>query len=102
MSVTLINKETFDNEVRNASGKALIDFYADWCGPCKMQAPIVEQLSEEMPDVKFYKVNIDNDLEIAREYAIMSIPTIMVIKDGEITYKAPGLCMKDELVGLLG
>lgn len=102
MSVRLIDKATFDAEVKNCSGKALIDFYADWCGPCKMQAPIVEQLSDEMPEVNFYKINIDNDLEIAREYGIMSIPTIMVIKEGEITYKAPGLCQKAELVDLLG
>ena len=101
MSVTLLNTANFADTIKNTEGKQLVDFYADWCGPCKMQGPIVDQLAEEMADVHFYKVNIDESIEIAREYGIMSIPTIMVIKDGTITYKEPGLCQKDELIDLL-
>ena len=80
---------------------ALIDFYASWCGPCKMQGPIVDQLSEERPDVKFCKLNIDEAMPIAMQLGIMSIPTIMVVKKGEITFKEAGLMQKAKLEALL-
>ena len=102
MSITMLNADNFDQEVRQASGTILVDFYADWCGPCKMQSPIVDALAEEMEGVKFCKLNIDDDPHLAMEFGVMSIPTIMILKDGEITYKQPGLLQKKQIVELLG
>ena len=84
-----------------AEGTVLVDFYADWCGPCKMQGPIVDQLSEERPDVKFCKLNIDEAMQVAMSLGIMAIPTIMVVKNGEITFKEAGLMQKAQLEALL-
>ena len=99
--VKMITKDDYEQEVMKAEGTVLVDFYADWCGPCKMQGPIVEQLSEERTDVKFCKVNVDDAVAIAMELGITSIPTIMVVKNGEITYKQPGLMQKAQLEALL-
>ena len=90
--VIKLTGDTYENEVMKAEGTVLVDFYADWCGPCKMQGPIVDQLSEERTDVKFCKLNIDE---------AMSIPTIMVVKNGEITFKEAGLMQKAQLEALL-
>ncbi|MBQ9272448.1 MAG: thioredoxin [Mogibacterium sp.] len=100
MIVELTN-DTYEQEVMQAEGTVLVDFYADWCGPCKMQGPIVEQLSEERTDVKFCKLNVDNAVAVAMSLGITSIPTIMVVKNGEITYKQPGLMQKAQLEALL-
>ena len=99
--VKVITQDTYEQEVMKAEGTVLVDFYADWCGPCKMQAPIVEMLSEEKSDVKFCKLNVDDAPAIAMSLGITSIPTIMVVKNGEITYKQPGLMQKSELEALL-
>lgn len=99
--VKVLTAEDYEQEVMKAEGTVLVDFYADWCGPCKMQAPIVEALSEERTDVKFCKLNVDEAIAIAMELGISSIPTIMVVKNGEITYKQPGLMMKAQLEALL-
>ncbi len=99
--VVKLTQDTYENEVMKAEGTVLVDFYADWCGPCKMQGPIVEQLSEERTDVKFCKLNIDEAMPIAMSLGITSIPTIMVVKDGEITYKQAGLMQKAQLNALL-
>ena len=99
--VVKLTQDTYENEVMNAEGTVLVDFYADWCGPCKMQGPIVEQLAEERTDVKFCKLNIDEAMQIAMSLGITSIPTIMVVKNGEITYKQPGLMQKAQLEALL-
>ena len=99
--VVQLTQDTYEQEVMKADGTVLVDFYADWCGPCKMQGPIVEQLSEEKPDVKFCKLNVDEATPIAVELGISSIPTIMVVKNGEITYKQPGLMQKAQLEALL-
>ncbi len=101
MAIVMLNDDNFETEVLKAEGTVLVDFYADWCGPCKMQSPIVDQLSEEMTDVKFCKLNVDDAVETAREYGVMSIPTIMVVKNGEVTYKEPGLMQKAQLKELL-
>ena len=97
----LFSDASFKAEVLESNIPVLVDFYADWCGPCKMQAPIVEQLSEERPDVKFCKLNVDDAVKVAIELGINSIPTIMVVKNGEITYKQPGLMQKADLASLL-
>lgn len=99
--VVKLTQDTYENEVMKAEGTVLVDFYADWCGPCKMQGPIVEQLSEERTDVKFCKLNIDEAMPIAMSLGITSIPTIMVVKDGEITFKQAGLMQKAQLNALL-
>ena len=99
--VVQLTSETYEQEVMKAEGTVLVDFYADWCGPCKMQGPIVEQLSEERKDVKFCKLNIDEAMQIAMSLGITSIPTIMVVKDGEITFKQAGLIQKAQLAALL-
>ena len=99
--VLKLTNDTYETEVMKAEGTVVVDFYADWCGPCKMQAPIVDQLSEERPDVKFCKLNIDEAMQIAMSLGIMAIPTIMVVKDGEITFKEAGLMQKAQLEALL-
>ena len=99
--IVKLTSETYEKEVMQAESTVLVDFYADWCGPCKMQGPIVEQLSEERPDVKFCKLNIDEAMPIAMSLGIMSIPTIMVVKNGEITFKEAGLMQKAQLEALL-
>ncbi len=99
--VVKLTQDTYEKEVMQAEGTVVVDFYADWCGPCKMQAPIVEQLSEEKPDVKFCKLNIDEAMQVAASLGIMAIPTIMVVKNGEITFKEAGLMQKAQLEALL-
>ncbi len=99
--VNKLTTETYENEVMKAEGTVVVDFYADWCGPCKMQGPIVEQLAEERKDVKFCKLNVDEAVPVAVELGISSIPTIMVVKNGEVTFKEAGLMQKSQLEALL-
>jgi len=99
--VKVITQDTYEQEVMKAEGTVLVDFYADWCGPCKMQGPIVDMLSAERPDVKFCKLNVDDAPAVAMSLGIASIPTIMVVKNGEITFKQAGLMQKSELEALL-
>ena len=88
-----INKDEFDAIISN--GLILVDFYADWCGPCKMLSPILEDLDNEYPDINFVKVNVDDNMEIADRYTIMSIPMVFIFKDGEIISKMVGYQPKD-------
>ncbi len=99
--VKKIGADDYEKEVMQAEGTVLVDFYADWCGPCKMQGPIVDQLAEERNDVKFCKINVDEAVAVAMSLGITSIPTIMVVKNGEITYKQAGLMTKPQLEALL-
>ena len=99
--ITNITKENFDKEVMQAEGTVLIDFWAAWCGPCRMIAPAVEKIAEERPDVKVCKVNIDDEQELAIKYGVMSIPSLMVVKNGEIVNTAVGLRPKEEIEALL-
>ena len=99
--VLQLTNDNYEQEVMKSEGTVLVDFYADWCGPCKMQGPIIEQLAEERTDVKFCKLNVDEVMPVAMELGITSIPTIMVVKNGEITYKEPGLMQKAQLEALL-
>ena len=99
--VKVITQDTYEQEVMKADGTVLVDFYADWCGPCKMQGPIVDMLSEERTDVKCCKLNVDDAPAVAMSLGIASIPTIMVVKNGEITFKQAGLMQKSELEALL-
>ena len=99
--IVQLTQDSYEQEVMKAEGTVLVDFYADWCGPCKMQGPIVDQLSEERTDVKFCKLNVDDAAPIAMKLGISSIPTIMVVKNGEITFKEAGLMQKAQLEALL-
>ena len=99
--VNYLTQDNYEEEVMKAEGTVLVDFYADWCGPCKMQGPIVEQISEERPDVKVCKINVDDAPAVAMGLGISSIPTLMVVKNGEITFKEAGLMQKSELLALL-
>ena len=99
--ITNITKENFDKEVMQAEGTVLSDFWAAWCGPCRMIAPAVEKIAEERPDVKVCKVTIDDEQELAIKYGVMSIPTLMVVKNGEIVNTAVGLRPKEEIEALL-
>ena len=101
MAVIKLNEDNFQSVVLENDKTVLVDFYADWCGPCKMQAPIVEELSDELTDVVFAKLNVDEVMDIAMSYGVMSIPTIMVVKGGDVVFKEPGLMQKKELERLL-
>lgn len=100
--VKVLKEENFETEVMGAGTVALIDFYADWCGPCKMMAPVVEELSEEYGDkAVFGKVNVDENPSLAQKYGVMSIPTFIVLKDGQVSGKAMGAIDKKELASKL-
>ena len=92
----------YNNEkIEELKGIYLIDFYADWCGPCKMLSPIIEEVSEEHPEVRFLKVNVDNSPMLASEFGIVSIPTLVAIKDKKIIAQNVGYCTKDAVVGMI-
>ena len=97
MSVTKLNAQSFDQEVLHSNKPVLVDFYADWCMPCKMLSPILEELSEEIDDVKIVKVNTDKNQELASSFGIMSIPTLLFVKDGKVIDTLVGMRPKEEL-----
>ena len=101
MSVLKINENEFEEKVNNSEKKVLVDCYADWCGPCKMLAPVIEELSEEIENVEFYKLNIDESGEIAERYGIMSIPTLLIFKNNELIDTLVGFRTKEELKEML-
>ena len=98
MSVLNITSENYENEVLKSDKKVLIDFYADWCGPCKMMSPVIDEIAEEMKEnVKVGKVNVDENQDLAMEYGVMSIPTIVVLKNGEVQKTFVGVTDKEEI-----
>lgn len=101
MSVVKLTTENFEQEVLKADQPVLVDFYADWCGPCQMMGPVVEELSGEVSGAKVCKVNIDEQMEIAQRYGVMTIPTFAVFKNGEIAKKEIGAIPKSVLKGML-
>ena len=88
--VKTVTGDTFEAEVLKSEKPVLVDFYADWCGPCKMTAPVLEKLSEQVPQVTFVKLNVDDAPEIAQQYQVMSIPNLAVFKDGALVNRAVG------------
>lgn len=101
MEILNVTSENFEQEVLNSNQTVLIDFYADWCGPCKMLSPIVEQVASENTDVKVVKVNVDNEQDLAIKYQVMSIPTLVVIKNGAEANRMVGLSSKSDIVDMI-
>ena len=101
MSAININKNNFQNEVLNSEKKVLLDFWAPWCGPCRMVVPIVEEIADERPDIKVGKINVDEEAELASQFGIMSIPTLVVIENGKIVDQAMGARSKEAILGML-
>lgn len=101
MSAIVITKENFEAEVLKANGTVLVDFWATWCGPCRMLSPIVDQVAEEHPEVKVGKVNVDEQPELAQQFDIMSIPTLLVFRNGQKVNESVGLIPKEKVESLL-
>ena len=101
MSAININKNNFQNELLNSEKKVLLDFWAPWCGPCRMVVPIVEEIADERPDIKVGKINVDEEVELASQFGIMSIPTLVVIEKGKIVNQAMGARPKEAILGML-
>ncbi len=102
MSVLKVSNENYKEEVLDSEKTVLVDFYADWCGPCKMMVPVVEEISEELQDkVKVCKINVDENQDLAMQYGIMSIPTLVFIKNGKLEKTLVGLRDKQELISVL-
>lgn len=101
MEVLKINNSNFEEEVLKSEKAVLVDFYAEWCGPCKMLAPVIDQIAKENEDIKVAKINVDEAQELAEKYGVMSIPTIVVIKNGEEIKRQVGLASKTEILGMI-
>ncbi|MBE5946224.1 MAG: thioredoxin [Lachnospiraceae bacterium] len=101
MAVLHITSETFEQEVLKSDKPVLLDFWADWCGPCKMLMPIIEDVAADMPDAKICKINVDEEPDLASKYKIMSIPTLMVVKNGEVVKTEVGVQSKSKIKEML-
>jgi thioredoxin 1 len=100
MSVLNVNKNNF-NEIKNSDKPVLLDFYADWCGPCRMVSPLVDEIANENPQYVVGKVNVDNEPELAEAFGVSSIPMLAVLKNGQLVNKAVGARPKDQILKLL-
>lgn len=101
MAVVKLTTGNFEQEVIQAEQAVLVDFYADWCGPCKMMGPVVEEIASEAADVKVCKINIDENIEVAQRYGVMSIPTFIAFKNGTVAGKQVGAVPKSALLDLV-
>ena len=101
MSAININKNNFENEVLNSDKTVLLDFWASWCAPCRMVVPIVEEIAGERRDIKVGKINVDEEPELANKFSIMSIPTLVVMKNGKIVQKVSGARPKNAILEML-
>lgn len=93
-----VNRDNFDEEVLNFNGRVLVDFWAEWCGPCMMLSPLVDEVSDELDDVKFCKVNCDEARDLALEYGIMTIPNLLLFENGELINQSVGYIEKQDLI----
>ena len=102
MEIVKLNNDNFKNEVKDSNKVVLVDFYADWCGPCKMMSPIIDEIAGEVDDrVKVCKLNVDEATDMASEYGVMSIPTLIVFKNGEVFETLIGLQSKDAVLNVI-
>lgn len=101
MSVIHVNKNSFQEEVLNSKQPVLLDFWASWCGPCRMISPILDELAEENPDVKFVKINVDEEPELANQFQVMSIPALFVLQNGEVVAQSLGVKPKAQILAML-
>lgn len=102
MAIIKINKENFEQEILHSEKKVLLDFYADWCGPCRMLGPIVDEIADEHPEYKVCKINVDEENELAAAYDVMSIPALFVIEDGKVVNESLGVKPKAQILEMLG
>ena len=101
MSAIQVNKDNFQEVVLNSDKPVLVDFWASWCGPCRMVAPVLEEIANERSDVKVCKINVDEEPELASRYNVMSIPTMIVVKEGQVVNQAVGARPKSQILSLL-
>ncbi len=102
MSIIEVNKDNFENEVLNSTTKVLVDFNADWCGPCKMLKPIIDELAEEKTDIKIVSINIDDEDELSEEYNVSSIPCLVLFDQGKEIKRNVGIMSKDDIEAFIG
>lgn len=100
MKVISINKNNFE-EIRNSDKPVLLDFYADWCGPCRMVSPIVDEIAEERDDIVVGKINVDNEPQLAEQFEVFSIPTLVVLKNGKVVNQSAGARPKAQILAML-
>ncbi|MBR2070670.1 MAG: thioredoxin [Clostridia bacterium] len=101
MRILNLTVENFDDEVLSVEGKVLVDFWAAWCGPCRMLSPIVDEVAENNDNVKVCKVNVDNEQELAIKYGVMSIPTLLLFENGKLVNKSIGLVSKEKIENMI-
>ena len=101
MSVIAVTNETYEQEVLRSDAPVIVDFWASWCGPCRMLAPILDQVASERPDVKIAKINVDEQMELASRFGIVSIPTLIVFKNGQPVNKSMGVKPKADILAML-
>ncbi len=101
MSVITITKDNFEQEVVNSAKPVLLDFWASWCGPCRMVSPIIDEIGEERDDIKVGKINVDEQPELASTFGVMSIPTLVVMKNGKIVNQSAGARPKNQILAML-
>ena len=102
MSAMHINNHNFQEEVIHSEKPVLVDFWASWCGPCRMVGPIIDEIAEEHPEYKVVKINIDEEPELASQYRVVSIPTLMVMKNGQVVQQSVGARPKNQILAMLG